>query len=136
MNPQDYDSLFEKLYKSGALEVFLTPTIMKHSRPGILLTVLCQNRINKITNIIFEDTTTLGLRMNHTRRIKLKRHILKLSTPYGGIRVKIAEYNGKKKFSLEYQDLKKLAKKNNKSIRELRNRLTRFVEQKISKLRI
>lgn len=131
MNPQDYDLVFEKLYEAGALEVFLTPIIMKHSRPGVLLTVLCQKNKNKILDILFKETTTFGIRIESTKRLKLRRKIIKVKTPYGNIRVKTAEIGNKTRFSLEYQDLKKIAQKNNLSIRELRNELTKFVEKKI-----
>ncbi|MCK4673318.1 nickel pincer cofactor biosynthesis protein LarC [candidate division WOR-3 bacterium] len=131
MNPQDYDLVFEKLYEAGALEVFLTPIIMKHSRPGVLLTVLCQKNKNKILDILFKETTTLGIRVENTKRLKLRRKIIKVKTPYGNIRVKTAEIGNKTRFSLEYQDLKKIAQKNNLSLRELRNELTKFVEKKI-----
>ncbi|MBA7536592.1 Pyridinium-3,5-bisthiocarboxylic acid mononucleotide nickel insertion protein [subsurface metagenome] len=131
MNPQDYDLVFEKLYEAGALEVFLTPIIMKHSRPGVLLTVLCQKNKNKIFDILFKETTTLGIRIENTKRLKLRRKIINVKTPYGNIKVKIAEIGNKTRFSLEYQDLKKIAQKNNLSLRELRNELTKFVEQKI-----
>lgn len=131
MNPQDYDLVLEKLYEAGALEVFLTPIIMKHSRPGVLLTVLCQKNKNKILDILFKETTTLGIRIESTKRLKLRRKIIKVKTPYGNIRVKTAEIGNKTRFSLEYQDLKKIAQKNNLSLRELRNELTKFVEKKI-----
>ena len=134
MNPQDYDILFERLYKAGALEVFLSPIIMKHSRPGTLLTVLCRNNESKIVDIIFNETTTLGLRIRSTKRLKLKRHIVKLPSPYGTIRTKIVEYGGKKRFSLEYQDVKRIAVKNNLSIRRVRAELTKLVEKKTGAL--
>ncbi len=133
MNPQDYDILFEKLYKEGALEVFLAPTIMKDSRPGILLTVLCKKDNNKIIDILFNETTTLGVRIRNTKRYILPRKIVTIKSPYGNIRVKKVARGNKIKFSLEYRDLKKIAQKNNLSIRELRNELTRFVEKKIFK---
>ena len=62
MNPQDYEALFENLYAAGALEVFLTPTIMKKSRPGILLTVLCQEHLDRTVDVLFEHTTSIGFR--------------------------------------------------------------------------
>ncbi len=130
MNPQDYDILFERLYKAGALEVSLSPIIMKHSRPGTLLTVLCKSDDTKIADMLFNETTTLGLRIHRMKRLTLERRIIKLPSPYGVIRVKIVEYGKKRRFSLEYQDLKKMALKKNISIRRLRAELTRLVEKK------
>jgi uncharacterized protein (TIGR00299 family) protein len=130
MNPQDYDLVFEKLYNAGALEVFLTPTIMKHSRPGVILTVLCEKYESKITDILFSDTTTLGLRIKNIKRRKLKRKFKKIKTPYGYVNLKIVDYSGKNKFFFEYQDLKKIAQKYNRSIPALRKELTGFVARK------
>ncbi|KPJ74208.1 hypothetical protein AMJ52_01430 [candidate division TA06 bacterium DG_78] len=131
MSPQDYEVLFEYLYEAGALEVFLTPVIMKHSRPGILLTVLCPTYSDKIINVIFNQTTTIGLRIRHTKRLKLKRSISKISSPYGPVRIKIIEYDGKKRISLEYQDIKKIALKKKIPLSKVRAQLTKFVDKKM-----
>jgi hypothetical protein len=130
MNPQDYDMLYERLYSAGALEVFITPVIMKHSRPGVLLTVLCQHNQRAITNILFNETTTLGVRMYTVKRIKVRRRPITIASRYGPIRAKIVEYNGTKRFSIEYQVLKKIALKYDLSIRRLRAELTKLIEKK------
>ncbi len=127
-NPQDYEVIFEKLYKAGALEVFLTPVIMKNSRPGVKLTVLTMGDNQKILDIIFKETTTLGVRIINSNRIKLKREVLNLQTPYGRIRAKVFEYASKKRFSIEYQDLKDLSIKLDKPLRDLRQEIARFIE--------
>ncbi len=133
MNPQDYEILFEQLYAAGALEVFLTPPIMKHSRSGVLLTVLCESYANRIFSILFNLTTTIGLRIRNTKRLKLKRRIVKVPSPYGTLRVKIVDYQDKKRFSLEYQDLKKIARRENIPMQNLRIKLTSLVEKYIAK---
>ncbi len=133
MNPQDYDVVFDKLYKAGALEVFLTPIVMKQSRPGILLTVLCKENRDRIIGILLEDTTTLGVRVRRTQRFILPREIITLKSPYGTIRVKKAKHGNKTKFSLEYRDVKKIAQENNLPMSVLRNELMRFVEKKFLK---
>uniref|UniRef100_A0A7C4TI97 Nickel pincer cofactor biosynthesis protein LarC n=1 Tax=candidate division WOR-3 bacterium TaxID=2052148 RepID=A0A7C4TI97_UNCW3 len=128
-NPQDYEIVFEKLYKAGALEVFLTPVIMKNSRPGVILTVLATSNNHKVLDIIFQETTTLGVRITNAQRIKLHRNVVNLSTPYGKLRVKTFLYNNIKRFSIEYQDLKKIALKFNKPLKDLRQELTGYVEK-------
>ena len=133
MNPQDYDIVIEKLYKAGALEVFLTPVIMKHSRPGTLLTVLCKKNIDRIVAILLNETTTLGVRLRHAHRYILPRETVAIKSPYGTIRVKKAFYGNKVKLSLEYHDLKTIAQKKNLSMTELRNELMQFVEKRIFK---
>ncbi len=129
MSPQDYEPLFEQLYKAGALEVFLTPVIMKNTRPGILLSVISPSDNEKIIEVIFSQTTTLGLRMRKMARLKLAREIVTVRSPYGKVRVKTFKYRGKKRFSLEYRDLKKLSLKANKSVMSLRKELEEHVEK-------
>jgi uncharacterized protein (TIGR00299 family) protein len=133
MNPQDYEVLFENLYTAGALEVFLTPTIMKKSRPGILLTVLCQEHLDRIVDVLFGHTTSIGFRIANTKRLKFSRKIVRFSSPYGNVAVKIIEHDGKTKFSLEYRDLKRIAQKKSLSISEVRKKITQFFEKKLVK---
>jgi uncharacterized protein (TIGR00299 family) protein len=133
MNPQDYEVLFENLYTAGALEVFLTPTIMKKSRPGILLTVLCQEHLDRIVDVLFGHTTSIGFRIVNTKRLKFRRKIVRFSSPYGNVAVKIIEHDGKTKFSLEYRDLKRIAQKKSLSISEVRKKITQFFEKKLVK---
>ncbi len=130
MNPQDYEMLFEKLYSSGALDVFLTPTIMKRSRPGILLTVLCKDSINRMIDMLFEHTTSIGFRVSNTQRIKFHREIKKIESPYGQVRIKVIEYGGKKRYSFEYRDLMRIAKTKGKSLGEVRNEIMKLVRKK------
>ena len=129
MNPQYYDVVFEKLYAAGALEVFLTNTLMKNTRPGIQLTVLTKGHVESILDILFKETSTLGIRIRHTKRVILPRKILKIKSPYGLISAKVSKYHNKTRFSLEYRDIKKLASKHNLSTLEMRAKLTRFVEK-------
>jgi uncharacterized protein (TIGR00299 family) protein len=128
MNPQDYESLFEELYGKGALEVYLTPVIMKHSRPGITLTVLCQHSHLSVVDTLFKHTTTLGVRVTQAERIKLSRQIISCKTQYGRVRVKCFSYKGEERFSLEYQDLKRIAHKQGKSVSSIRAEITEFVK--------
>ncbi|MEO0127697.1 MAG: nickel pincer cofactor biosynthesis protein LarC [candidate division WOR-3 bacterium] len=128
-NPQDFELILEKLYEAGALEVFYTPVIMKHSRPGILLSVIADGFNQKIINTIFNETTTLGIRMDYKKRIKLKREIKKVKTPWGNLRIKVADFNRRNSFTIEYQDLKSIAKNLNKPIRSLRIEIERYVRE-------
>ena len=133
MNPQDYELLIEKLYSAGALDVFLTPTIMKRSRPGVHLTVLHQERIDAIINVLFKYTTSIGFRLTNTKRLKFKRRIIKLASPYGKVGVKIIEHGGQRKYSLEYRDLKRIAQGQGCSITELRSELMQLFKMKLEK---
>jgi uncharacterized protein (TIGR00299 family) protein len=133
MNPQDYELLIEKLYSAGALDVFITPTIMKRSRPGVHLTVVHQERIDAIINVLFKYTTSIGFRLTNTKRLKFKRRIIKLASPYGKVGVKIIEHGGQRKYSLEYRDLKRIAQGQGCSITELRSELMQLFKMKLEK---
>lgn len=133
MNPQDYEPLFETLYAAGALDVFLTSTIMKRSRPGILLTILCKEQPGKMIDVLFEHTTSIGFRIRTTQRLKFSRRIVKFKSPYGSVSVKLIEYDGKKKFSLEYKDLKRIAQKQGRSVNDVRNELMQLFRKNLVK---
>jgi uncharacterized protein (TIGR00299 family) protein len=111
MNPQFYDYVMEKLLAMGVLEVFVTPVLMKKNRPGHLLTVICPfGKLPAVTKILFEETTTLGLRWHEEEREKTEREILSVQTKYGAIRFKLARWDGRAvNFSPEYEDCKRVA---------------------------
>ncbi|MBA3060228.1 MAG: nickel pincer cofactor biosynthesis protein LarC [Nitrospirae bacterium] len=115
MNPQIYEYVMEKLFKAGALDVYLTQLIMKKGRPGIKLTVLCNsNEKEKMMKIIFEETTTIGLRFYEADRQTLKREIKSLNTKFGKMNIKISKLGGKVvRKTPEYEDCKRAAKKFN-----------------------
>lgn len=115
MNPQILGYVMEKLFSKGALDVFFTPIYAKKNRPGILLTVLSEtSKADSLIKIIFEETTSMGVRMSDTRRKKLKREIKEVKTKYGKIRVKCGYLNGKIiKAQPEYEDCKKIAREKN-----------------------
>lgn len=111
MTPEIYGYLIERLLEAGARDAFLTPVIMKKGRPGIQLTVLADpNKETELTELIFTETTTLGI-----RRLPVQRHILErrtdtVQTPYGPIRVKIADIGGKQRITPEYDDCARIAR--------------------------
>ena len=111
MNPQIYDYLIEKLLAMGVLDVFLTPILMKKSRPATLLTVICpSDRRSAVTGFILRETTTLGLRWREEERAKADREMIRLDTKYGKIHFKMARWGGRMtNLSPEYEDCKRLA---------------------------
>ncbi|MBN2621543.1 nickel pincer cofactor biosynthesis protein LarC [candidate division WOR-3 bacterium] len=133
MNPQDYESVVENLYRAGALEVMMTPTFMKKTRPGILITVICQNNHLAIRDILLSQTTTLGIRMHETKRWKLRRTIKQVSTPLGKVRVKIAWIGTEMRFSIEYKDIERIARMRRRSIPKMRTELTHLVAAQLAK---
>lgn len=103
--------VMETLLEMGALDVFYTPIYMKKNRPAHKLSVLCtQERLKVIQQIVFKETTTIGIRMYKVERECMSREWLVVTTPYGDIRVKKAQYDNIIKYSPEYEDCKKYAK--------------------------
>ncbi len=113
MNPQVYEHLFEALFSAGAVDVFLTPVIMKRGRPAILLTVLTTSAfLDGVTRLLFRETTTLGARIQKVARRKLVREVKKRKTSHGPLFVKTAFQNGEPLRSRpEFRDVRKLSKK-------------------------
>ncbi len=110
--PLIFENLFNRLFQKGALEVFITPVLMKKLRPAYLLTCLCQEKDkDEILKTIFSETETLGIRYYPVFRKTLKREIKVVNTQYGKVRVKIGELNNKKIKNFEYEDIKKIAER-------------------------
>ncbi|MFA5329214.1 MAG: nickel pincer cofactor biosynthesis protein LarC [Prolixibacteraceae bacterium] len=121
MNPEWYDHLFGKLFDAGASDVFLTPIIMKKSRPANRLSVLCsKNLAPEMKSIIFNNSTTIGLREYPVTKTALKRQEKEIETELGKVRVKYSYFQGKEiRFKPEFEDLKKLAAQHGLSLNEV-----------------
>jgi uncharacterized protein (TIGR00299 family) protein len=112
MNPQVYEYVMDRLFRHGALEVFLTQVLMKKTRPGIKLTVLCTaDKQNELLELILKETTTLGVRFYVAGRLIMKRRIKQVRTKYGTIRVKQSELGDLVRSTPEYEDCRKAAEK-------------------------
>nr|WP_211205040.1 nickel insertion protein [Halobacteroides halobius] len=111
MNPEIYSYLFPKLFETGALDVYLTNIMMKKNRPGVKVNVLCQlEDTSQLEEIIFRETTTLGIRKYEVERKALKRKFYQLETLFGEITIKVAYYQGELiKYAPEYEECKKIA---------------------------
>jgi uncharacterized protein (TIGR00299 family) protein len=91
MNPQLFGPLMDRLYQASALEVFYVPVQMKKNRPGILVTVLvAPNGREAVADVLFRETTTIGVRYSDWQRECLTREIVPLDTAYGAVRIKVA----------------------------------------------
>ncbi|MBI5043623.1 MAG: nickel pincer cofactor biosynthesis protein LarC [Nitrospirae bacterium] len=111
MNPQLYEYVMDKLFASGALDIYLTPIIMKKGRPGTMLSVLAKiDDVKKLSAIIFRETTSIGLRVQEIGRIKVEREIKEIKTKFGNVHVKVAS-DGKEILGInpEYEDCKRIA---------------------------
>ncbi|OBQ34791.1 MAG: hypothetical protein AN485_15150 [Anabaena sp. MDT14b] len=125
LNPQVFGYVFEALFAAGAVDVFTQPIGMKKSRTGILLTVICHpEKLASCENVLFRETSTLGIRRTTQKRSFLQREIQKVETIYGTISVKVA-WTGKATEKVitnvqpEYEDCAELARQNNIPWREI-----------------
>jgi len=121
LNPQVYGYFVEKAFAAGALDVFTTPVQMKKGRPGTLLTLLCRpEHTQALTDLLFAETTTFGLRSYIAERRVLPREWQNVHTRFGVVRMKVARVNGKiLQVSPEYEDCRKLAEEKKVALREV-----------------
>jgi len=111
MSPQLYGFFIDQALAAGALDVTCTPIQMKKDRPGILLSVLCTpEKSEALAQMLFEQTTTIGVRIYEARRKILERELVSIQTPYGTVKVKVAKRHGKVlNVAPEYEDCRRLA---------------------------
>ncbi|HKL74730.1 MAG TPA: nickel insertion protein [Halanaerobiales bacterium] len=121
MNPEFYDYLMDELFAKGALDVYFTPIQMKKNRPAIKLSVLYKNNEKEIVNTIFKESSSLGIRFyRNIERVCLERKYKTVTTKWGKVKVKLA-YNGEELVNIapEYEECKKLAEKENVSLKKI-----------------
>jgi len=113
LSPQVVGYVMEQLLEHGALDAFAIPAYMKKNRLGTLLTVLCRPEdASKLTQLLFRETSTLGIRQRVQQRHVLERRLETVRTPWGPVRVKIASVNGSVvNYAPEYEDCRRIALK-------------------------
>jgi pyridinium-3,5-bisthiocarboxylic acid mononucleotide nickel chelatase len=111
MSPQIYGYFAERAMAAGALDVFSTAAQMKKGRPGLLITILCEpERASALIDLVFRETTTIGVRAHEVRRKILDRELLAVATPFGDVRVKVSRMNGTVlNATPEYEDCQRIA---------------------------
>ena len=121
MNPQLYDQMMTHLFEAGALDVTLTPTMMKRNRPGTTVSVVARPEdLQVLTSILLSETTTLGVRVQELSRAVLPRRTQTIQLLNGSVRVKIADLtNGQVKISPEYRDCAAMAKRTKQPIQAI-----------------
>lgn len=121
MTGEEIGFAMEMLFEGGALDVFTTPVGTKKNRPAVLLTVLCRAEKEKtMTELLFKHTTTLGVRMCEKRRVTMTREFSTVETPYGPVRRKASCGVSVNRDKFEYDDLARIAREQNLSLREAR----------------
>ncbi len=119
MNPEHYEYLLDRLFEAGALDATLTPMIMKKGRPAIGLNVMARPEdTDRLTAVVFRESTTLGVRVRRTSRKILPRETFEVATSYGRVGVKISRLNGRvRDIAPEYEDCKRRAAENDVPLR-------------------
>ncbi|MGC2322630.1 MAG: nickel pincer cofactor biosynthesis protein LarC [Terriglobales bacterium] len=127
LNPQVFGYVMERLLAEGALDVFGTPVQMKKNRPGTLLTVLARPEdAPRLTKLVFGETTTLGIRMRQERRQTLVRRSVAVKTPWGEVRMKVANLNGSiANYAPEYEDCRRIADEHKVPLKQVMQEATR-----------
>jgi uncharacterized protein (TIGR00299 family) protein len=131
MNPQLYDHVMERLFAAGARDVFLSAIQMKKNRPATLLAVICEPaQRERLTEIILQETTTIGVRYHVVNRVTLPRQSKKIRTRYGDVTVKIVEQlDGRRRATPEYDDLRRIAAAKKLPIKLVHDEVMRIIGQ-------
>lgn len=112
MNPKAFEYVIERLQEGGALDVWLTSIQMKKTRPAIKLSLIVEkHNEQKIADILFSETTTIGIRKTAIERMALPREECTIKTPYGNVLGKRVVFRGKERIVKEFEPLKTLARK-------------------------
>lgn len=110
LNPQVFEHVMGRLFAAGALDVTFTPVQMKKNRAGQMLSVLCaQGDVERMQDILFSETVTLGIRRMECERVSLARVIEPVATPFGTINVKVARWRDVVRATPEYEDCRRAA---------------------------
>ena len=114
MNPQVYGYFAEKALAAGALDVWSTSALMKKSRPGIVITILCEpSNTQRMMDLLFRETTTIGVRTHEAQRKILDREFVRVKTEWGDVRIKVSRLAGAiVNAAPEFEDCKKIAESN------------------------
>lgn len=111
--------VMDELLASGARDVYYTPIYMKKNRPAVQINIICREPdIEKLQNVLFRNTTTIGVRRCCMERTILPREIRQVDTPYGKVQVKVCQINGEVRSYPEYTSVVELCKMQNMSFQE------------------
>ncbi|MBL4932529.1 nickel pincer cofactor biosynthesis protein LarC [Clostridium paridis] len=131
MNPELYGYIEEKLFEKGALDVYKTPIFMKKGRPAIKLSILVNNNCEKeVLDVIFKESTSIGVRKYKVEKIMLSREFSKVKTKYGEVAIKSSFYKGELvKYKAEYEDCRNIAIENNIPIEKVYKEVNKMLQE-------
>ncbi len=117
MNPEYFSHLYDDFFSAGALDVWVTPVLMKKGRPGFVLSVLADRpAVPALTKAVLSGTTTAGLRVTEVARCKLEREIIEVKTRFGEVKVKVFSLGSTKRCAPEYEDCLRISRARSVSI--------------------
>jgi hypothetical protein len=121
MQPQLWEAVMERLFEAGALDVYLTPVMMKKSRPGTVLTALCTpDKVTELSRVLFEESSTIGVRWTAYQRERLAREMVTLTTAYGAITYKVSRLEGRVVTATpEFDEVRRIARSKGVPVREV-----------------
>jgi uncharacterized protein (TIGR00299 family) protein len=121
MNPQIFGTLMDQLYAAGALDVFYAAVYMKKNRPGTLMTVVARPADREaLVALVFQESTTIGVRFTEMERECLERETVTVATPLGDVRFKVARRDGRVlNAQPEYEDLARLAREHRRPVKDV-----------------
>ncbi len=123
MSPQIYGYFQDKALAAGALDVYSIPVQMKKNRPAQLITCVCASGdVERLAELIFRETTTIGIRYSAAQRKTLPREMVKVQTPYGVVRMKISMFGGQPvNYVPEFEDCRRLAIEKGVALKEVQS---------------
>ncbi len=129
LSPQILGFVMERAFESGCLDCWFTPIQMKKNRPATTISILCAPEKKEIlTELLYTETTTLGVRIQEVLRNCLPREMIKIETEFGTVDVKIAKFNGKiVNAKLEYEQIREIALKSNKTFLEIESEILKQI---------
>ncbi len=121
MNPEWYEHALDRLFEAGALDVFLVPIQMKHNRPAVTFTMMVdETKLDGALEILFAETTTIGVRIHPVDRVKLDREMVAVETPFGPVQVKLARRAGRvMNAAPEHRDCARIAREKSVPLKDV-----------------
>jgi uncharacterized protein (TIGR00299 family) protein len=121
LNPQVYETVFDRIFAAGAVDATLAPVMMKKGRPGNVLSVLApQEKVEAVLAVLFADTTALGIRTHEVQRRVLPRRFLAVQVRGHDVRIKVADAGqGRSKAAPEYEDCRRIAEQSGRPLKDI-----------------
>jgi hypothetical protein len=132
LNPQLIGYIMDVAFAEGALDVFTTPVQMKKNRPGTVLSILAVPELEeRMRALLFRESSTLGVRVRREKRFALPRHHEPVVTPWGEVRMKVADVNGTpSQYAPEYEDCRRIAQQHHIPLKHVMQEVLRLYLEK------